>query len=197
MTEYGVTDKSNPKRIRIYANSFDNKQKITKFLDAYNESVGEAKAVKYSDNLSTIMSFVNTMSDIITKALIGFSSVSLVVSSIMIAVIIYTSVLERRKEVGILRSVGARKGDIVSIFMAESGMLGLFAGLIGALLAWIITLPVNFVIAQETGIQSLANMTWVHAVVMVAVSFALSVFAGVVPAFIGAKQDPAVALRTE
>ena len=197
LTEYGVTDKSNPKRIRIYANSFDNKQKITKFLDAYNESVGEAKAVKYSDNLSTIMSFVNTMSDIITKALIGFSSVSLVVSSIMIAVIIYTSVLERRKEVGILRSVGARKGDIVSIFMAESGMLGLFAGLIGALLAWIITLPVNFVIAQETGIQSLANMTWVHAVVMVAVSFALSVFAGVVPAFIGAKQDPAVALRTE
>lgn len=197
LTDYGVTDKSSPKRIRIYANSFDNKQKITKFIDDYNAQVGEEKAVKYSDNLSTIMSFVNTMSDIIMKALIGFSSVSLIVSSIMIAVIIYTSVLERRKEVGILRSVGARKGDIVSIFMAESGMLGLFAGLIGAFVAWIVTIPINVLIANETGIQSLANLTWFHALAMVIVSFALSIVAGVVPAFIGAKQDPAVALRTE
>ena len=200
LSDLGVTDMSTPKRIRIYANSFENKQKITQFIDEYNLSVGgekSAKAIKYSDSLSSIMNFVNTISDIITKALIGFSSVSLVVSSIMIAVIIYTSVLERRKEVGILRSVGARKGDVVTIFMSESGMLGLFAGLIGAFIAWLITIPINVFIANETGIQYLANLTWYHALAMILVSFGLSMVAGIIPAFIGAKQDPAVSLRTE
>ena len=197
MEEFGVADKTKPNAISIYANSFESKEKIIKFIENYNENAEEGKEIKYSDSLSGLMGFINRLSDVISKVLIGFTSVSLIVSSIMIAVIIYTSVLERRKEVGILRSIGARKGDIVMIFMAESGMLGLFAGLLGAFIAWIITLPVNAVLATAVGIAGLATITWGHVGTMVAVSFLLSVFAGVVPAFAGANQDPAVALRTE
>ena len=115
----------------------------------------------------------------------------------MIAVIIYTSVLERRKEVGTLRSVGARKKDITTIFMTESGILGALGGLIGVFVGWLITIPVNFVLETLVGIPNLANVEWYYAVAMVAISILLSIAAGVFPALIGAKQDPAVALRTE
>ena len=115
----------------------------------------------------------------------------------MIAVIIYTSVLERRKEVGILRSIGARKLDITSIFVAESGMLGLYSGILGVLIGWIMTLPINAILQAKVGIANLAIVLWWHPLAMIAISFALSITAGVIPAFMGAKQDPAVALRTE
>ena len=197
MKNMGVADLSKPTSIKIYANSFEAKGEIAGFIKEYNDSVDNEKMIKYSDMLSTITSYVNTVSTAVSSALIGFMSVSLIVSSIMIAVIIYTSVLERRKEVGILRSVGARKRDIVSIFMAESGILGLTSGLLGVFLGWIITLPLKQVLLTETGIPNLAIVEWWHVVMMVAISFALSVAAGVVPAFLGAKQDPAVSLRTD
>ena len=137
------------------------------------------------------------MTDTIAKVLIGFCAISLIVSSIMIAVIIYTSVLERRKEVGILRSIGAKKSDITMIFMAESGILGLLSGLLGVFVGFLLTLPCNVLLETAVGISDLAIVEWWHVVAMVIISFSLSVVAGVIPAFIGAKQDPAVALRTE
>lgn len=200
ITEMGIADLTKPKTIMIYSSSFANKEKIVEFIREYNDSnsaTNPEKTIKYTDMLSTMMSFVNTMSDAISKVLIGFISISLIVSSIMIAVIIYTSVLERRKEVGILRSIGARKRDITTIFMAESGMLGLSSGLLGVFIGWLITLPVNVLLKSAVGISNLAIVEWWHVVVMTLISFLLSVVAGVVPAFMGAKQDPAVALRTE
>ena len=196
MTEMGLADESRPTAIKIYSNSFESKEKIIEFIKDYNEEY-PSKSIKYTDMLNTLMSFVNTMSDAISKVLIGFTSISLIVSSIMIAVIIYTSVLERRKEVGILRSIGARKRDIVVIFMAESGMLGLGSGLLGVFIGWILTLPINALLVATVGIANLAIVKAYHVVVMVLISFLLSVVAGVIPAFLGAKQDPAVALRTE
>ena len=201
LTEMGLADESNPKSIEIYAHTFENKEKIKAYIDAYNNeqqaSGNESKKIKYTDMLDSMMSFVNTMSDAISKVLIGFTSISLIVSSIMIAVIIYTSVLERRKEVGILRSIGARKLDITSIFVAESGMLGLYSGVLGVLIGWILTLPINAILQAKVGVANLAIVLWWHPLAMIAISFALSITAGVIPAFMGAKQDPAVALRTE
>ena len=201
LTEMGLADETKPKSIEIYAHTFENKEKIKAYIEAYNaEQVNngaEKKKIKYTDMLDSMMSFVNTMSDAISKVLIGFTSISLIVSSIMISVIIYTSVLERRKEVGILRSIGARKLDITSIFVAESGMLGLYSGLLGVLIGWILTLPINVILKAKVGIANLAIVLWWHPLAMVAISFALSITAGVIPALMGAKQDPAVALRTE
>ena len=196
MIEMGLADLTNPTAISIYANSFEDKEKIVQFIEDYNEANPKDK-IKYADMLSMMMSFANTLTDVITKVLIGFSAISLIVSSIMIAVIIYTSVLERRKEVGTLRSVGARKKDITTIFMAESGILGALGGLIGVFVGWLITIPVNFVLETLVGIPNLANVEWYYAVAMVVISIVLSIAAGVFPALIGAKQDPAVALRTE
>ena len=196
MIEMGLADLTNPTAISIYANSFEDKEKIVQFIEDYNEANPKDK-IKYADMLSMMMSFANTLTDVITKVLIGFSAISLIVSSIMIAVIIYTSVLERRKEVGTLRSVGARKKDITTIFMTESGILGALGGLIGVFVGWLITIPVNFVLETLVGIPNLANVEWYYAVAMVAISILLSIAAGVFPALIGAKQDPAVALRTE
>ena len=193
--EVGIVDYTTPISVNIYANSFEAKETIKAFINQYNEETDSD--LEATDGLQTLISFVNTMSDAITKVLVGFCAISLIVSSIMIAVIIYTSVLERRKEVGILRSIGARKSDITVIFMTESGMLGLLSGLIGVFVAWIITIPVNVVLESALGIANLALVYWWHVVMMVMISFALSIIAGVVPAFIGAKQDPAVALRTE
>ncbi|MBO5304639.1 MAG: FtsX-like permease family protein, partial [Clostridia bacterium] len=162
----GLADLTNPTAISIYANSFEDKEKIVQFIEDYNEANPKDK-IKYADMLSMMMSFANTLTDVITKVLIGFSAISLIVSSIMIAVIIYTSVLERRKEVGTLRSVGARKKDITTIFMTESGILGALGGLIGVFVGWLITIPVNFVLETLVGIPNLANVEWYYAVAMV------------------------------
>lgn len=196
LASMGVADEDNPIAINIYAHSFETKDEIIDFIENYNAE-NDGNTIKYTDTLSTLMTYVNTLSGTITKVLIGFTSVSLIVSSIMIAVIIYTSVLERRKEVGILRSIGARKSDISVIFMSESGMLGLLSGLIGVLIGWLITIPVNLLLKNAVGIGNLAIVEWSHMLIMIAISFVLSVVSGVVPAFIGAKLDPAVALRNE
>lgn len=191
----GIVDYENPNKILIYANSFENKDKIKDFIKKYNEETGSS--LEATDGLQTLIKFVNTMTDAIAKLLIGFCAISLIVSSIMIAVIIYTSVLERRKEVGILRSIGAKKSDITMIFMAESGILGLLSGILGVLVGYILSIPCNVLLESTVGIANLAIVEWWHAVAMISISFTLSVVAGVIPAFIGAKQDPAVALRTE
>lgn len=140
MLKLGVSDVDKPKKIKIYASSFDSKEKILAFLNNYNATLqanGETP-VKYSDNLSMIMAYVESMTATITGVLIGFAAISLIVSSIMIAIIIYTSVIERKKEIGVLRSIGARKLDVSSVFIAESGIIGCLSGVLGIAISYIL-----------------------------------------------------------
>ncbi len=197
--EMGVCTYEIPTSISIYANSFEDKDKIIAFLDEYNniQEAQNGNKIKYSDNLSMIMTFVNTLTDTMTRVLVGFAAISLVVSSIMIAIIIYTSVLERRKEIGILRSVGARKIDISSIFISESSLLGVTSGLIGIFITWLLTLFANYILKLLLGISDLAIIVWWSPLVMLFISVVLSFIAGVLPARIAANKDPVECLRSE
>ena len=143
------------------------------------------------------MSMLTKFIDIVTIALVGFTAISLVVSSIMIGIITYISVLERTKEIGILRAIGARKKDITRVFNAESGIIGLVAGLIGIIVSLIVSAILNVVLAPLTGIAHLAFMKPLHCVILVAISVALTLIAGSIPAFLAAKRDPVTALRTD
>lgn len=196
----GVCTFEEPTAINIYASSFENKNKIVEFLDGYNdyqEQQSNPKTVKYSDNLSMIMGYVDTLTETVTRVLVGFASISLIVSSIMISIIIYTSVLERRKEIGILRSVGARKLDISNVFISESALLGFTSGLLGIFITWLCTLLVNFVLKLLLGISDLAIINWWSPLLMLLISILLSFLAGFVPARIAANKDPVECLRTE
>ena len=194
LRQMGKVDTTKPRVIRIYAKSFEEKQAIMTMLD---EARVDGKPIKYTDELELIMGFVETMTTTITGVLIGFSAISLVVSSIMISIIIYTSVLERRKEIGVLRSLGARKIDITNVFNAESGMIGLLSGLIAALVSFILSFGVSIALEKSFGIANLLIMKWYHVALMIGVSAFLSFIAGFIPARIASKQDPATVLRSE
>lgn len=196
LVEMGEIDLEEPTGIYLYAYSFDAKDKILQFIEDYNKQ-NKDKKINYTDTLGALMSYVNSLTTVVRDVLIGFCAVSLIVSSIMIAVIIYTSVLERRKEVGILRSIGARKADVTMIFMTESGILGLLAGVLGVLIGWIITIPVNIILKSLAEIPNLAILAPQDGIIMVLVSFVLAVVAGIIPALQGARMDPAAALRNE
>ena len=199
MLKLGVSDVDKPKKIKIYASSFDSKEKILAFLDNYNATLqanGETP-VKYSDNLSMIMAYVESMTATITGVLIGFAAISLIVSSIMIAIIIYTSVIERKKEIGVLRSIGARKLDVSSVFIAESGIIGCLSGVLGIAISYILILPINAVIAKLFSVQHLATLSWWQPLMMFGISVVLAVLAGFVPAHMAANKDPVECLRSE
>ena len=199
MLKLGVSDVDKPKKIKIYASSFDSKEKILAFLDGYNATLqanGETP-VKYSDNLSMIMAYVESMTATITGVLIGFAAISLIVSSIMIAIIIYTSVIERKKEIGVLRSIGARKLDVSSVFIAESGIIGCLSGVLGIAISYILILPINAVIAKLFSVQHLATLSWWQPLMMFGISVVLAVLAGFVPAHMAANKDPVECLRSE
>ena len=191
----GVADFDNPSKIYFYANSFTGKENIDKFIKQYNAD-NEAN-VEYTDMLGTITRYVDTLTTTITYVLIGFASISLVVSSIMIAIIIYTSVLERRKEIGVLRSIGARKKDISTVFISESAILGVISGAIGILLAYILSLIADTILTAILGIPDLAQLAWWHPVMMMLISVALSILSGFVPARIASNKDPVECLRSE
>lgn len=191
----GMIDTSNPKSIMLYSNSFEDKEKVIAFIDGYGEETGDK--IKYFDQLDLVMGYVETLTQTITAVLVGFSAISLVVSSIMIAIIIYTSVLERRKEIGVLRSLGARKMDISNVFNAESSIIGFLSGLIGAFIAFLIILPVNAILYNFLDVQNLIKMEWWHVVMMLGISTSLSLMAGFIPSRIAANRDPATALRTD
>lgn len=201
----GVVELDDPTNIEFYCTSFEAKEEIISFINQYNEEQrAEAKAngtdadeIKYSDTLATMMSFVNTMANTITGVLVAFAAISLVVSTIMIAIIIYTSVLERRKEIGVLRSIGARKKDISRVFLAESAILGAYSGLIGLLVSYLISLLGAFVLKVVFEIDGLIEVKWWHCVMMLGISVLLSMLAGFIPSRIAAKKDPAIALRSE
>lgn len=199
MLKLGVSDVNKPKKIKIYASSFDSKEKILAFLDNYNATLqanGETP-VKYSDNLSMIMAYVESMTATITGVLIGFAAISLIVSSIMIAIIIYTSVIERKKEIGVLRSIGARKLDVSGVFIAESGIIGCLSGVLGIAISYILILPINAVIAKLFSVQHLATLSWWQPLMMFGISVVLAVLAGFVPAHMAANKDPVECLRSE
>ncbi|MGN1042078.1 MAG: ABC transporter permease, partial [Christensenellales bacterium] len=191
----GVADFDTPEKIYFYANSFVGKDNIDAFLKTYNE---EKKAnVEYKDMLGMITGYVDTLTETITYVLVGFAAISLIVSSIMIAIIIYTSVLERRKEIGVLRSIGARKKDISTVFISESSILGVISGLIGILISYVLSVIANAIIFALLEIPNLASLAWWHPVMMLLISVALSILSGFVPSRIASNKNPVECLRSE
>ena len=195
MRKLGVANLEEPTSIEFYCASFEAKEKIVAFIDQYNKETGSK--VSYGDSLSTIMSFVNTMVNTITGVLVAFAAISLIVSTIMIAIIIYTSVLERRKEIGVLRSIGARKKDISRVFLAESAILGGYSGLIGVIISVGFSFAISAILKTIFKISGLMSISWWQCLVMFAISILLSMLAGFIPSRIAAKKDPAIALRSE
>ena len=197
----GWADIASPSNISIYPKSFADKDKVKAALDTYNkdnEAAGASdKVITYSDVMGTLMSSVTKIVDIISWLLIAFVSISLVVSSIMISIITYISVLERRKEIGILRSIGASKGDVSRVFNAETVIEGFLAGAIGVGVTYGLCAIANSIAYSSFNVENIAQLSPVTAVVLVAVSVGLTVIAGIIPAARASRQDPVEALRSE
>lgn len=186
-----------PIAIYIYPKDFDTKDYITDYLDDYNNGKDEEDMVQYTDMADMISSLTGSIMDAITVVLIAFSSISLVVSSIMIGIITYISVLERTKEIGILRALGARKKDIKRVFNAETFIIGMFSGLLGIAIAYILTIPTNMIIENLSGLANVAKLNPFHALILILISLILTIIGGAIPASMASKKDPVEALRTE
>lgn len=194
----GYVDMDSPAEVNIYASSFENKGRIEDAIDEYNEGKEEIDQITYTDLVGIMMSSVTSIIDIITWVLLAFVAISLVVSSIMIGVITLISVQERTKEIGILRAIGASRHDVSSIFNAETMLIGLASGLLGVGITYLLCIPVNLVLHNLTGVETLnAVLPPLAAVCLVLLSIALSVIAGLVPAKSAARKNPVIALRTE
>lgn len=186
-----------PVVISIYPNNFDSKDNIVKFLDNYNEGKDEDLQIKYIDMAGMISSLSGNIMDAITIVLVAFSSISLVVSSIMIGIITYISVLERTKEIGILRALGARKKDIKRVFNAETFIIGIFSGTLGIAIARLLIIPVNIIIENMSDLPNVAKLNPIHAIILIVISVTLTIIGGLIPASVASKKDPVEALRTE
>ena len=186
-----------PSIIYIYPKDFETKDYITDYLDNYNEDKEESNQVLYTDYASLISTLSGSIMDAVTYVLIAFSSISLVVSCIMIAIITYISVLERTKEIGILRALGARGKDITRVFNAETFIIGVCSGVLGLVIAYLLTFPINSIIESLTDLPSVANLNPVHAIILLIISVTLTVLSGFVPSRMASKKDPVIALRTE
>ncbi len=190
-------DKSIPYVIQVYPRDFDSKTNILTYLDQYNEGKKEEEKIAYIDQADLMSSLSSNIMDAITIVLIAFSSISLIVSSIMIGIIMYISVLERTKEIGILRSLGARKKDIARVFNSETFIIGVSSGLIGILVAWLLLFPVNSLLKELTTLDNVAILNPVHALILITISVILTLIGGWIPAKLASKKDPVEALRTE
>ena len=194
----GYVDLSEPKTINIYASTFENKDSIADAISRYNDGVSEDEQISYTDYVALLMSSITTIINAISYVLIAFVAISLVVSSIMIGIITYISVLERTKEIGILRSIGASKRDISRVFNAETLIVGFVSGILGIGVTLLLILPINAIVHHLTGIMSLnAVLPGAGAVILVAISMILTFIAGLIPSGIAARKDPVEALRTE
>lgn len=197
LEKLGIVDLNKPSTINIYAKDFDSKEALANLITEYNNNTTEENEISYTDIVEVMMSGVSSIIDIISYVLMGFVSISLVVSSIMIGIITYISVLERTKEIGILRSIGASKKDISRVFNAETLIIGLSAGLLGILLTIILNIPINMIINHLAGVSSIAHLPIGGAIILVVISVLLTVIAGLIPAKMASKKDPVEALRTE
>jgi len=195
----GYADPDDPSKIRIYAKSFKDKDVIADEITAYNNSVeDEADEIHYTDFVKLLMSSVTNIITGISYLLIAFVGISLVVSSIMIGIITYISVLERTREIGILRAIGASKHDVSTVFNAETLLVGLTAGIIGIGVSMLLTLVINVIIHNVTKLDTLvAHVPVAGAVILILISMFLTFIAGLIPSRLAAKKDPVVALRTE
>lgn len=197
LEKIGAVDADTPSSINIYSESFDDKEEIDNIISDYNDSAAEEDKISYTDYVALLMSGVTTMIDAVSYGLIGFVSISLVVSSIMIGIITYISVLERTKEIGILRSVGASKRDISRVFNAETAIVGLTAGLIGIGVTLLLNIPISIIAENLTGIENIAILPVNAGIILVAISVVLTMIAGLIPSKFAAKKDPVIALRSE
>lgn len=193
----GYATVENPNSINIYPKDFASKEEIVDLIDEYNDSVDEEDKIEYTDYVGLMMSSVTSIIDAISYVLIAFVAISLVVSSIMIGIITYISVLERTKEIGILRSIGASKKDISRVFNAETVIVGFVAGALGIGISYLLTIPINAIIAHLTDVPMRAAIPVVAAVILVFISMGLTLIAGLFPSKVAAKKDPVIALRTE
>lgn len=190
-------DDTTPSAIYLYPIDFNSKEKITEYLDQYNKDKDEQDIVEYTDMAAMISNLSGGIMDAITVVLIAFSSISLVVSSIMIAIITYISVLERIKEIGILRALGARRKDIKRVFNAETFIIGLTSGMLGILIAYLLTIPVNKIIYNLSELSNVAKLNIGHAIILIVINVLLTMLGGFIPAKMASKKDPVEALRTE
>ena len=186
-----------PYAVLMYPTTFDNKTKLLEYLDEFNNGKSKDEKVVYTDLSETITSMTNGIMDAITVVLVAFSAISLVVSSIMIGIITYISVLERTKEIGILRAIGARKKDITRVFNAETFIIGLISGGLGLIIAYLLTFPINKVLYKLTELENVACLKATHCIVLLLISIILTLIGGFIPAKLAAKKDPVEALRTE
>ena len=197
LDKLGVASLDDPKTISLYPKDFNSKEEITKIIDDYNKGKDEKDQIKYTDLVGIMMSSVSTIVNVISSVLIAFVAISLVVSSIMIAIITYISVIERTKEIGILRAIGASKNDISRVFNAETLIEGLTAGVLGILVTILLNIPINIIIKDKVNISNISVLPVDGAIILILISIFLTVIAGFIPAKIASKKDPVEALRTE
>ena len=198
LKKLGYVDLETPSKINIYASTFEDKDSVADAIERYNDSVAAEDQISYTDIVAVLMKSITSIINVISYVLIAFVAISLVVSSIMIGIITYISVLERTKEIGILRAIGASKKDISRVFNAETFIIGFTAGAIGIFMTVLLNIPINLIVHDLTGIYSLNSaLPAAGAVGLVAISVILTFIAGLIPSGIAAKKDPVEALRTE
>jgi len=201
LLQLGVVDVDSPSSINIYPKDFKSKDEIIKIIENYNDEKEkndeEDLVLTYTDYVGILMESVTTIVDVISYVLIAFVSISLIVSSIMIGVITYISVLERTKEIGILRAIGARKKDISRVFNAETFIVGLISGILGITITFLLNIPINIIIKELSGIKNVSSLPSVAAIILIIISVSLTVIAGLIPSRYASKKDPVVALRSE
>ena len=197
LEKMGISDPDKPASVYIYPKDFESKNQITEKIEGYNAQAGEEHAVRYTDYVGLMMDSVTTIVNAISYVLVAFVAISLVVSSIMIGIITYISVLERTKEIGILRAIGASRRDVSRVFNAETLIVGFAAGVIGILVTLGLTVVANIILSNLTGIPDIAALPPVAGVILVGISMLLTLIAGIIPSRIASRKDPVVALRTE
>ncbi len=201
LSNLGIVNLDTPYKINIYPKDFKSKDEIINIINKYNDNQEannkKENVISYTDYVGILMSSITTIVDVISYVLIAFVSISLIVSSIMIGVITYISVLERTKEIGILRAIGARKKDISRVFNAETFVIGLISGIIGITITILLNIPINIIIHNISDINNVASLPTIGAIVLVIISVLLTVIAGLIPSRYASKKDPVVALRSE
>ena len=196
-TTLGIVDKEEPSAISFYPTTFENKDYVIDLINTYNSGQPESKKIQYTDYIGMMVNSITTIINAISYVLIAFVSISLVVSSIMIGVITYISVLERTKEIGILRSLGASKRDVSRVFNAETMIIGFISGAMGIIITLLLDIPISLIIKALAGIPGVASLPLLGGIVLITISVVLTLIAGIIPSRFAAKRDPVIALRSE